>query len=87
MEIRQHHRRRHNPLLEQLGNHASLELNPIVLTEEKLALADALKQSSTLKSLNAIADIEDDNREDSASLSSVIANALKVTSSLAPLDL
>jgi Ran GTPase-activating protein (RanGAP) involved in mRNA processing and transport len=57
------------------------------LTEKKLALADALKQNSTLKSLTVIADIDDERREDSASLSSVFADALKVNSSLTCLNL
>jgi hypothetical protein len=77
-------RRKYNPFLEQLGDNASLELGLSVLNRNKVALVNALKHNSTLKSLTVFPDryISMD-----ISISSAIADALKNTSSLVSLDL
>jgi Ran GTPase-activating protein (RanGAP) involved in mRNA processing and transport len=72
------------PFSEQLGDHTSLELNRSVLIENEVALANALKHNSTLKSLTVIPDRYISMER---SVSSAIADVLRVQSALISLDL
>jgi hypothetical protein len=77
--------------LEQLGDHAYYELMHSDVTGDTADVVDALKNSSTLKSLTRIYEHDYDEYDDDdlvkVTIRSTITDALKVNSSLSSLNL